>query len=97
MYKVQKKDGSLEDFDRGKITAGVMKAGGSAEDAEKVAAEIDAWLPTVAESGVVKSTDIRTKGLESLRQVNPTAANSFESYKKSKDCSCGCGSDCPTC
>lgn len=82
MYKVQKKDGSLEDFDRGKITGGVMKAGGSAEDAEKVAAEIEAWLPTVAVNGIVNSPDIRTKGLEALRTVNPTVAASFEAYKK---------------
>ncbi len=92
MFKVQKKDGSLEDFDRGKITGGVIKAGGSAEDAEKVAAEVEAWLPTVAVEGVVKSTDIRTKGLGALQTVNPTVAASFESYKKAGDC---CGR--PTC
>ena len=89
MFKVQKKDGSLEDFDRGKITGGVVKAGGSAEDAERVAAEVEAWLPTVAVNGIVKSTDIRTKGLEALRTTNPTVAASFEAYKKQ-----GC---CPTC
>lgn len=82
MYKVQKKDGSLEDFDRSKIVNGVIKAGGTAEDAEKVALGIEAWLPTVAQNGVVKSTDIRTKGLEVLQTVNPAIAASFESYQK---------------
>jgi len=82
LYKVQKKDGSLEDFDRGKIVNGVIKAGGSSADAEQVATQIEAWLPTAAVNGIVKSTDIRTKGLEALRTVNPTVAASFESYRK---------------
>lgn len=82
MYKVQKKNGSLEDFDRGKIVGGVMKAGGTAEDAEKVAVAIEAWLPTAAVNGIVSSMDIRTKGLEILGSVNPTVAASFESYQK---------------
>jgi len=82
MYKVQKKDGSLEDFDRNKIVNGVLNAGGSAEEAEKVASEIEAWLPAGAVNGVVRSLDIRTKGLEVFRGLNPTAAATFESYKK---------------
>jgi transcriptional regulator NrdR family protein len=44
MYKVQKKDGVLEDFDRTKIVNGLIKAGATEEEAEKVASEIDAWL-----------------------------------------------------
>lgn len=82
MYKVQKKDGTLEDFSRNKLVSGVMRAGGTAEDAEKVAAAIEAWLPTAAINGIVSSADIRTKGLEVLRTVNPTVAASFESYAK---------------
>lgn len=82
MFKVQKKDGSLEDFDKSKIVNGVIKAGGSNVDAEQVATQIEAWLPTVAIGGIVKSVDIRTKGLEALRTVNPTVAASFESYQK---------------
>lgn len=82
MFKVQKKDGTQEDFDRNKLVSGVVKAGGTAEDAEKVATAIEAWLPSVAVNGVVNSTDIRVKGLEVLRTVNPAAAASFESYKK---------------
>jgi len=82
MYQVQKKDGTIEDFDRSKIVTGIMKAGGSAEDAEKVAQEIEAWLPTAAVNNIVKTTDIRAKGLEVLWQVNPAVAARFESYKK---------------
>ena len=84
MYKVQKKDGSMEDFDRQKIVSGVMKAGGTQEDAEKVADEVEAWLPSAAKDNVVSALDIRTKGLEVFRTVNPTAAQTFESFQKPK-------------
>lgn len=82
MYKVQKKNGIQEDFDKNKIVSGVIKAGGSASDAERVAAEIETWLPSVAVNNVVNSMDIRTKGLEILKTVNPNVAASFESYRK---------------
>ncbi len=82
MYKVQKKDGQLEDFNRSKIVNGVIKAGCTPEEAERVALEIESWLPTVAADGVVKSTDLRTKGLEILRTVNPSVATTYESYQK---------------
>lgn len=83
MYKVQKKDGNLEDFDRSKITNGLVKAGASEEEAEKVASEIEAWLPTAAVDNVVNSLDIRVKGLDALKTVNPEVAAKFEDYKKS--------------
>lgn len=82
MFKVQKKDGTQEDFDRSKIVNGVIKAGCTPEEAEKVALEIESWLPTAAVNGVVQSRAIRTKGLEVLRTINPTVAADFESYKK---------------
>lgn len=82
MYKVQKKDGTLEDFDRNKILNGVVKAGGSPEDAQKVLAEVEAWLPSAAKNGVVRSSDIRTKGLAVLSTVSPEVAKEFEAYKK---------------
>jgi len=84
VYKVQKKDGTLEDFDRNKILNGVVRAGGSPEDAQKVLAEVETWLPTVAKEGVVKSYEIRTKVLSILNQINPAVAKSFESFKKSQ-------------
>lgn len=82
MFKVQKKDGSLQDFDRNKIVNGIIKAGGSSQEAETVAAQIEAWLSTVAVNGVVNSLDIRTKGLEILKTVNPAVATAYELYQK---------------
>jgi transcriptional regulator NrdR family protein len=82
MYQVQKKDGRLEAFDRSKLTRGALAAGATTEEAEKVAAGIEAWLPQAAVNGVIKSADLRTKGLALLRGFNPTAAATFEAYKK---------------
>jgi len=82
MFKVQKKGGLVEDFDRNKIVVGVVRAGCTPEEAERVASEIETWLPTVAVEGVVQSTDLRTKGLEVLRVVNPTVAATYEAYQK---------------
>ena len=84
LYKVQKKDGSLEDFNRGKIVSGIMKAGGTKDDADMVAAEIEEWLPTAAKENVVSALEIRDKGLDVFRRINPTAAQTFELYKKPK-------------
>lgn len=82
MFKVQKKDGQLEDFDRNKVLSGLVKSGVSSEEAEKIAAQIEGWLPTIAAEGVVKTMDIRSKVLELLRAVNPVVASSFENYQK---------------
>jgi len=82
MYKVQKRGGSMEDFDRNKVIAGVVRAGGTPEDAQKVVAEVEAWLPTVVQDNMVASTEIRAKALSVLGQVNPDVAKQFEGYKK---------------
>jgi len=82
MFKVQKKNGQLEDFDINKIINGLLKSGATPEEAEEVASGVENWLPTVAEDGIVKTTDIRMKVLEILRNINPLAADNFENYQK---------------
>ena len=80
--KVQKKDGQTQDFDRNKILNGVVKSGGTPEEAENVTKQIEAWIITAAINGVIPSMQIRTKLLEVLQTVNPTAAAAFEMYQK---------------
>lgn len=80
--KVQKKDGRLEDFDRSKISGGIVKSGATPEQAENVAAQVESWAQTTAVNGVVSAAQIKEKALEILRSVNPEAATSFESYRK---------------
>ena len=80
--KVQKKDGSLEDFDKNKIVNGIVKSGGTSEQAANIASQIETWAAGAAVNGVIKALDIRSKLLELLGQVNPVAKASFESYQK---------------
>lgn len=80
--KVQKKDGSLEDFDRSKVSNGVVKAGASFDQAESVASQVETWAQGVAVNGMVKSSDIRMKVLEFLQSTNTAVAAKFGAYKK---------------
>ena len=82
MFKVVKKNGQQEDFDRNKILNGVVKSGATPEEAEKVTAQIETWLPGVAVEGVVKTVDLRNKILEMMRIINPIVASDFENYQK---------------
>lgn len=80
--QVQKKDGSLQPFDRNKISAGLIKSGASATEAESITSQVEAWAQGAAQNGVIKSLEVRAKVLELLRGVNPTAAAAFEAYQK---------------
>lgn len=80
--KVRKKDGRIELFDRGKMATGIQKAGASPEEAEKVASEVETWAQSAALDGVISSVELKTKILELLRTTNPTAATSFEQFRK---------------
>lgn len=82
MYKVHKRNGKIEDFDKSKIIKSIVSAGGSNEDAIKVAEEIEAWIPTVALNGIVKSVDIRQKALDIFKIINTGAADIYERFKK---------------
>ncbi len=82
MFKVLKRDGSLQDFDWKKITKGVTEAGGTTEEAEQVAREVETWLTQAAVDGVIKSYDLHVKVTEILKMVNVTAGKLFEEYKK---------------
>lgn len=82
MYQVRKKDGQVQDFDRTKITSGVVNAGATPEEAERVAVEVENWLPTVVTEGIVEAAALRDKVLEVLGMVNPTVAGVFGAYQK---------------
>jgi transcriptional regulator NrdR family protein len=82
MYKVLKKDGSVQDFDWKKVISGVLNSGASQEEADKVASDVELWLSTAVDDGIVKSYDLHMKVLETLRSVNSEAAVKFEQYKK---------------
>ncbi len=82
MFKVIKKDGTEQDFDRGKIINGVIKSGGTPETAEAVAAAVELWLPGKVVEEKISYLDLKTKVIETLRSLDPKAADSFEAYTK---------------
>lgn len=82
MFKIQKRDGTLEDFDRRKIITAAVKSGATNEEAEKLAREMEAWLSGRAVNGTVKSSDLRLKALSLLNSINQSVKTSFEYYRK---------------
>lgn len=80
--QVRKKDGRLELFDRKKMTTGIQLAGSSPEEAEGITSQVEGWAQSAAIDGVISSSELRTKVLELLRAANPTAATTFEQFRK---------------
>ena len=80
--KVQKKDGALQNFDRSKVSSGVVKAGVSLDQAGSIASQVETWAQSAAAGGVIKSSDIRAKVLEILQSADPAAAAKFGAYRK---------------
>jgi transcriptional regulator NrdR family protein len=85
LFKVLKKDGSTEDFDWKKLTGGVMKAGASQEEADKVATIVELWLSTIAGDSPIVSNELHKQILKALREVNSQVADGFEAYRKPED------------
>ena len=83
MLRVEKRDNSLQDFDRGKIIAGILKSGATQEQAEEVAGIIDSWILTVVnDKNVVASNTIYDKVLELLKRVNLDASVTYQAFRK---------------
>ncbi len=80
--QVQKKNGAMEPFDRSKIIGGLIKSGASVEEAENVVTQVEAWVQTAAQNGIIASLELRAKILEFLKVANPIAGAAFESYQK---------------
>lgn len=82
--QVQKKDGSLEEFDRSKVSGGVIKAGGTFDQAEAIASQAETWAQGAVVDGVVRASDVRAKVAELLQNANPKAAAAFGTHKRSE-------------
>ncbi len=80
--QVKKKDGRLEDFDRGKISRGIVASGASQETADAIATEVENWAAGAATDETIAAAEIRNKVLELLRAQDPAAATNFEQYQK---------------
>lgn len=82
MYRVKKRDGSVQDFDGGKLGLIMGNTGLSDTDIQNVLDSIDSWLPTIAMDNIVDSMDIRAKLIEEVQKINTDAANKIRDYIK---------------
>lgn len=80
--KVEKKDGSLEAWTRGKLVQSMVKAGATLDQSEGIATQVEEWVVGNAADGVIKTSDVRMKVLELLELSNPSAKQAFEAYQK---------------
>ena len=83
-FQVIKKDGTLEDFEKGKIERVTTAAGLSQEQAKKLAGDIEKWAKTSAKNQIT-TLQIRDEVLKGLNNLNQFAANAFVWYEKTKD------------
>lgn len=83
MYKVLKKNGSLEDFSWKKLADGLIKSGATQEESDKTASAVEFWLTQAADDdGIIESNALHIKVLETLKTINPAVAKSFEEFRK---------------
>jgi transcriptional regulator NrdR family protein len=82
VIKVEKRDGSLQDWDKGKVLNSLAQVGLSSVETESVANLIEAWVIKNAPNDTVKSDVVRTKVIELLGIINPEASQKFAAYRK---------------
>jgi len=82
MAQVIKRNGSMEAFDKSKISMGLTHAGLLVSDANNIADQVEQWLPEVLEDDKVDSFVIRDRLVELLEEMDPQAAQRFLEYKK---------------
>lgn len=80
--QVKKKDGGVEPFMREKLSGSLVKSGATPDQAESITSQVESWVPSVAEEGVVPSSTIREKVSELLGAENPAAAENYSTFKK---------------
>ncbi|MDP2874099.1 MAG: ATP cone domain-containing protein [bacterium] len=80
--KVEKRNGSLQDFDRSKLAASLVNAGATDADAQKVAVDVEAWAKAKAVNDVIKSQAMRDKVIAVLRTEYPQVAEGYEAFTK---------------
>jgi len=77
MVSVKKRAGTLQEFDRAKVRASLVKAGAKEEHAAKVAESI---APRVREG--METAEIKRQVATELRGLDQAAAQRYETFKK---------------
>ena len=80
--RVLKTTGKIEDFQCTKIINGILKAGGTSDQAEEISHKITDWIVQQRSPKPTKTTEIREKVLQLLKEVNPQAGETFVNYRK---------------
>lgn len=81
--KIQKKDGTLEPYDRAKLLLSMIRAQATPDQAEAALAQIESWLTELKQESVT-TQEIHSKTSEVLKGLNPHAAQGYEIYRKSQ-------------
>lgn len=82
IFKVKKRNGNLEDFNRNKVLASCIHAGATPNEAEQVTVKVELWAPTVAMDGIINSDEIRTRVIDLLKEVDEEAGAKYAAYRK---------------
>lgn len=83
-FQVIKKDGTLEDFEKGKIERVTSAAGLSRNQAKELADNIEKWAETSGKNQIA-TLQIKEQVLKGLNNLNQFAADAFVWYEKTKD------------
>ena len=81
LVKVKKRSGKFEEFVESKITAGVKRAGATAEEAERVVKAVS-W--DLAYETEITAEELSNVVVRSLKKINKTAADEFVKYRDHK-------------
>ena len=82
MFKVIKRDGSIQDFDKSKVMDGILKSGASMEVAEAVALDVEAVFSDKTDEDKVSYLDIKAEVVNSLESKDPDCVQKYASYQK---------------
>jgi len=81
--KIQKKDGTLENYDRTKLILSMIRAQATPDQAEAALSQVESWLTQLKQESV-STQEVHAKVIEILKSINPTAAQGYEIYRKSQ-------------
>ena len=84
VLRVIKRDGSLEDFEKGKIERVTKAAGLSQQQAKYLAEKIEKWVKSTGRNKIT-TLQIRDEVVPELKKLNKFAYNAFVWYQKTKE------------
>ncbi len=82
MYQVKKKDGTIGRFDRFGALSNAMRAGATAEEAEKATQKVENYIFSASSKGPVEHTKVRDQMIKALGSVNQMAARTYSIFQK---------------